>query len=325
MGYPPGRRVRTGIDKAHIVMNIAERLMEASTHFGPIVASSQGFDVIDCQACGFRHIDPLVDENALKKFYDGQFYENERADYFTRMQEDKAWWMLRYRHYYQLLEAHAPGRRLLDIGSGPGYFLEAGATRGWQVLGFEPSGLACEYTRARGLNVMQGFFSAANARGLGPFDAISLSMVLEHVRDPISVIAQARSLLNPGGLLLLISPNDFNPLQVSLWKAFGFRPWWVNPKHHLNYFDLVSGRRFLSARGFDIVHQETSYPLETFLIAGRNYVDDPQIGRACHQERKAFETALFSQDPEQMRAFTAAWTAQGIGREFLVLGRKDQS
>ena len=56
------------------------------------------------------------------------------------MEEDRDWWMLRYRHYYELLEAHAPGTgALLDIGSGPGFFLEAGAARGWDVLGFEPS------------------------------------------------------------------------------------------------------------------------------------------------------------------------------------------
>ncbi len=303
-------------------MNLAERLTEVSAHYGPIIATADGFDVIDCARCGFRHIDPLPGEDELKKFYDGAFYESERSDYFIKMEEDKEWWMLRYRHYYELLEAHAPGRRILDIGSGPGYFLEAGAARGWQALGYEPSRMACEYTWARSLKVEHGFFTARDARPHGPFDVISLSMVLEHVRDPIGLIEDARSLLVQGGLLLLISPNDFNPLQMTLWKSLGFKPWWVNPKHHLNYFDLASGRNFLSARGFEIRHHETSFPLETFLIAGRNYIGNPEIGRECHRERKAFECALFARDPAQMRVFAAQWAAQGIGREFLVLGRK---
>jgi SAM-dependent methyltransferase len=306
-------------------MNLAERLTEVSAHYGPIIANADGHDVIDCARCDFRHIDPLPCEDELKKFYDGTFYESERPDYFAKMEEDKEWWMLRYRHYYELLEAHAPGRRILDIGSGPGYFLEAGAGRGWQVLGFEPSRMACDYTRVRGLKVEQGLFSARDARAHGLFDVISLSMVLEHVRDPIGLIEDARSLLVPGGLLLLISPNDFNPLQMTLWKSLGFKPWWINPRHHLNYFDLSSGRSFLAARRFDILHQETSFPLETFLIAGRNYIGNPEIGRQCHRERKAFECALFAHDPAQMRAFAAQWAAYGIGREFLVLGRKGQS
>ena len=308
-------------------MNIAERLIEASAHYGPVIATVDGYDVIACEACGFRHIDPLFTDAELKKFYDGEFYEKERPDYFDRMEADKEWWMLRYRHYYGLLEAHAPngnnsGRRILDIGSGPGYFLEAGRMRDWQVLGFEPSRIAADYTVARGLAVVNDFFSAAKARAHGPFDAISLSMVLEHVRDPIGLIEDARSLLVPGGLLLLISPNDFNPLQMTLWKKLGFQPWWVNPKHHLNYFDTVSAGRFLTARRFETLHLETSYPLENFLLAGRNYVGNPALGRECHNERKAFETTLFLHDKARMQALAVSWAAQGIGREFIILGKK---
>ena len=169
-------------------MTIAQRLAETPTHHGPVIVAVDGYDVIDCQTCGFRHIDPLFTDEELKKFYDGEFYEKERPDYFDRMEADKEWWMLRYHYYFEMLEAHAPGRRILDIGSGPGYFLEAGRERGWQVLGFEPSRIAADYTRARGLAVVNDFFSAAKAKEHGSFDVISLSMVLEHVRDPIGLI-----------------------------------------------------------------------------------------------------------------------------------------
>jgi SAM-dependent methyltransferase len=303
-------------------MTVAQRLAEPSVHRGPVIVTVAGYDVIDCQTCGFRHVDPLFPDEELKKFYDGEFYEKERPDYFDRMEADKEWWMLRYHYYFEMLETHAPGRRILDIGSGPGYFLEAGRERGWQVLGFEPSRSAADYTRARGLAVVQDFFSAAKAKTHGQFDAISLSMVLEHVRDPIGLIDEARSLLVFGGLLLLISPNDFNPLQMTLWKKLGFQPWWVNPKHHLNYFDSVSANAFLTARGFETVHLETSYPLENFLLSGRNYVGDPALGRQCHNERKAFEMALFRHDRARIRALAASWAAQGIGREFILLGKK---
>ena len=303
-------------------MNIAERLVEVSAHYGPVLATVDGYDVIDCEGCGFRHIDPLFSQDQLKKFYENEFYESERPDYFERMEADREWWMLRYRHYYELLEGHVPGRRILDIGSGPGYFLDAGRERGWQVVGFEPSRAAADYARARGLTVVNDFFSARKAREQGSFDVISMSMVLEHVRDPIALIEEARSLLVPGGLLFLVSPNDFNPLQMVLWKKLGFQPWWVNPKHHLNYFDTVSARSILEARRFEVLHLETSYPLENFLLAGRNYVGDPALGRACHNERKAFESALFLHDKERIKALAASWAGQGIGREFIILGRK---
>jgi len=304
------------------VKNIAERLADVSTHYGPVLANVDGYDVIDCENCGFRHIDPLFTTEQLRKFYETEFYESERPDYFERMEADRDWWMLRYRHYFEFLESHAPGRRLLDIGSGPGYFLDAGRERGWQVLGFEPSHAAADYTRARGLTVVNDFFSAAAARAKGRFDVITMSMVLEHVRDPIGLIEEARSLLVAGGLLFIASPNDFNPLQMVLWKEMGFKPWWVNPKHHLNYFDTNSARSFLAARRFEVLHLETSYPLENFLLSGRDYVGNPALGRACHNERKAFETALFLHDKQRIKALAASWAEQGIGREFIILGRK---
>jgi SAM-dependent methyltransferase len=294
----------------------------AAVHDGPVIVSVDGYDVIDCRSCGFRHINPLFSDEDLRKFYNGEFYEKERADYFTHAEEDKEWWMLRYHHYFETLEQHAPGRRLLDIGSGPGYFLEAGRDCGWQVLGFEPSSVAADYTRARGIDVVNDYFSVGKAREHGTFDVISLNLVLEHLRDPIGLIAEAGRMLSSGGLLFVISPNDFNPLQMVLWRNLGFKPWWVVPRHHLNYFDPASAQKFFTARGFETIHQETSYPMELFLLSGRNYVGNGPLGRECHKERKAFETALFRHDKALMRSLAQSWNAQGIGREFIILGRK---
>jgi hypothetical protein len=78
----------------------------------------------------------------------------------------------------------------------------------------------------------------------------------------------------------------------------------------------------LTRRRFETLHLETSYPLENFLLAGRNYVGNSALGRECHNERKAFETTLLRHDPERMGALAASWAAQGIGREFIILGKK---
>lgn len=61
-------------------MNIAERLLEVSSHYGPIIATVDGFDVIDCQACGFRHIDLLFNEHDLQKFHKGKSSEDNHSD-----------------------------------------------------------------------------------------------------------------------------------------------------------------------------------------------------------------------------------------------------
>ena len=165
---------------------------------------------------------------------------------------------------------------------------------GWDVLGFEPSRVAADYAARAAWPSSMISFPPPQRRKHGSFDAISMSMVLEHVRDPIGLIEEARSMLVPGGLLFLISPNDFNPLQMLLWKKMGFQPWWVNPRHHLNYFDTGFRRRDSCGRArFEVLHLETSYPLENFLLVGPQLCRQSQFGRECHNERKAFESALF--------------------------------
>ena len=68
----------------------------------------------------------IVDEE-LEKLYEKEFYSSAKPKYFIHYEEDLPWWMATYRNYYSLLARHTTGRRLLDIGSGPGYFLKCGS------------------------------------------------------------------------------------------------------------------------------------------------------------------------------------------------------
>lgn len=294
-----------------------------NTHTGETLDEVDGSTVLDCKECGFAHVMPLPSDEELQKFYEKDFYDTEKPDYFKSSEEDMEWWMARYTHYYDLLEAHTKGRRLLDIGSGPGYFLDAGAKRGWDVLGFEPSVTAARYSSERGLMVVNDMFSAEKATSHGLFDAIMISLVLEHVPDPVQFIEEAKQVLAPGGLLCIIVPNDYNPLQKLLVEYHGYKPWWVVPKHHLNYFSIESLTKLLQSRDFAPVEVETSYPMEFFLLSGRNYVGDSEVGRACHKERKAFETALFAGNKSLLQDMYHMWAKEGIGREVVLIARKE--
>lgn len=293
-----------------------------SKHNGAVLDTVDKSTVIDCVNCGFAHVMPLPDTEASKKFYDKEFYDTEKPDYFKYAEEDMEWWMATYNHYYDLLEAHTKGRRLLDIGSGPGYFLDAGRERGWDVVGFEPSVAAVEYSTKRGLSVVHDVFTIESAVSYGLFDAVVLSMVLEHVPDPIRLLEDAKASLAPGGLILIIVPNDYNPLQKLLRTHLGFKPWWVVPTHHLNYFTVQSLAALLETQGFSPLETETSYPMELFLLSGRNYVGNPDVGRACHKERKTFEMALFSGDKVLLQKMYSGWAKEGIGREVVLVARR---
>jgi SAM-dependent methyltransferase len=98
-------------------------------------------------------------------------------------------------------------RRLLDIGSGNGAFLDFMRWQDWEVQGVEPDPTAVAASRKQGLAILEG--SADRLADFAPasFDAITMSHVIEHLHDPLEVLRACRRVLAPGGVLSIATPN----------------------------------------------------------------------------------------------------------------------
>ena len=198
-----------------------------------------------------------------------------------------------------------------------------GQKRGWQVQGIEPSTEAAEHSRRLGLDVGSFFFSEKTALNVGLFDAINLSQVLEHVPAPTALLKLVHSRLNQNGIICIVVPNDFNPFQLILRDQLNFKPWWIAPPHHINYFDFSSVSKLVEGCGFEVIHQEVTFPIDMFLLMGDNYIDHDNIGRQCHLRRKNFEQALTNAGKAQlMRKIYEAFAKLGIGREIVLFAKK---
>ena len=56
-------------------------------------------------------------------------------------------------------------------------------------------------------------------------------------------------------------------------------------------------------------------------MMGLNYTTDPALGRACHNQRKAFDLALErAGNAETRRAYYRALAETGVGREAVLIG-----
>jgi len=296
--------------------------MKRKIHKGKILDKKDGFSVIECTSCGFKHIDPLLSDEELEKFYKKDFYSKGKPNYFKETKEDLSWWMATYNNYYSLFEKYTKGRKILDVGSGPGHFLFCGKKRGWDVLGIEPSIDAWEYSKRRKLPVVNDFFSYDALKDYGPFDVVHASMVLEHVPDPIKIIKEIKKLLKPGGLLAIFCPNDYNPLQLIIKDELNLKPWWFSPGHHLNYFGFESMKKLISKNGFEIKEAIGTFPMEFFILSGNNYVGNHSLGRKCHKERKKFEMNIYAKNKELLNTIYRVLGSKNIGWEFMVIARK---
>ena len=113
----------------------------------------------------------------------------------------------RYADVLGLIERHAPGRRLLEVGCGNGHFLSVARERGWEVRGNELSRPHVERARAAGLDVVYGDLADDGLWEGEPFDAAVLIEVLEHVPEPAGLLRAVTDRLVPEGVTYLTTPN----------------------------------------------------------------------------------------------------------------------
>ena len=300
-------------------------MMQWQCHNGEIIDSIGTFEVMACYPCGFKHIVPIPTQSELDQVYRDEYYSREKPQYLVEHREDLDWWNVVYDERYDMFETILPdtGRRILDVGSGPGFFLKRGQERGWEACGIEPSRQAASHSRGLGLNVIEGFLQESLAESLGTFDVIHMHEVLEHIPNPTEIIRLAFRLLNSNGMLCVIVPNDYNPLQLLVRNHLEYQPWWVAPPHHINYFDHHSLAVLIESAGFQVLRNTSTFPIEMFLLMGCNYVGDATVGRIVHGQRKQMEVNLVKAGYGLLKQNTYdAFAKEGIGREVVVYAQK---
>ena len=96
--------------------------------------------------------------------------------------------------------------KLVEIGFGNAQTLLKMYGLGWNVEGIEFDRFCIEKARALGLRVGEGDFFAQDYAD-GSLDAVVGSHVIEHVLDPGRLIAEIHAKLEPGGRMVLVTPN----------------------------------------------------------------------------------------------------------------------
>jgi hypothetical protein len=95
---------------------------------------------------------------------------------------------------------------LLDVGAGLGVFPHAMKRRGWRCTALDPDARACAHARTVvGVEAIEADFMACEDRRR--FDLVTFNKVLEHVVDPVAMLARAREFTGSGGLVYVELPD----------------------------------------------------------------------------------------------------------------------
>jgi 2-polyprenyl-3-methyl-5-hydroxy-6-metoxy-1,4-benzoquinol methylase len=303
---------------------------EHEKHVGEILDQRDRWTIIRCDDCEFVHTIPIPDGYELAEFYRSAFYEREKPAYIERYEKDRPWWEMTHRHNIAAaggVLGHRNGKRprVLDVGTGPGIFLDVAALFEWETHGVEPSSRCTKILRRRGHNIYQGMLEDYfNEIRTGEFDFIHAYEVLEHVGDPQVFLSMCREFLLPHGLLGIVVPNDYNSLQLKAQEEFDIKDrWWVAPPQHLNYFSPESITKQIAQSGFDILERRGTWPMEMYLFAGYNYIENDKVGRMCHENRMFQEMAIDKSGMWRLQRVQLQQNLlEAIGREIFILARK---
>lgn len=277
-----------------------------------------------------------INIDSLGQFYKSKYYEtrnkkgktskyNKSEVFETEIIDDDLWrrhtWFLETK---KIFEKHicSHSKSLLDIGCGYGVFLDFMAKEGWEVKGIEPSDIAYNSAKQKGLDVFHGTLNDYyNKNSNCKYSCVNLNNVLEHLVNPVGVLELCKKLLHDNGIIRIKVPNDFNKLQLIANRKVKNKNWWILYPDHINYFTFDSLENILRDLGFRIVHKTTDFPMEVFLLMGENYVDYPEIGKECHNKRKIFELSMTVEEREKLYAFLAGL---GLGRNIILYGKLEK-
>lgn len=266
-------------------------------HNGPTLGTGNGGTVIDCQACGYAHLDPLPTLVELDKLYQDQYYQVHNAGFthkaheshFDEQGEDIVWHKIAFREQLDTLKHLVPEKTILDYGAGAGWFAKYARDAMWPVCAVEPSPAAVEYAN----DVVGTALLKKLPDDKRKFGAIRLSYVLEHLPDPCQMLLDLRKYLVDRGVVCIIVPNEFNAWACGGRDRFELDSYWIRPGLHLNYFSHASIASLLRSTGYRVIDQVATFPTELFmLLGGIDFASDPDMGHRVHHLRMDIEKAV---------------------------------
>lgn len=237
------------------------------------------YRLVKCLQCGLGFIDPKLPPDVLGGLYDSTFPYSVPHEHAGRKLECVKWWLAKQR--YSPVRGKPPwriagyaiglcvelitGRRtpftlglplqlskdaaILDLGYGSGEWLLQMSTLGYRNLfGYDIVRVNQARLEAVGVKVTSGNFMQNNYPQ-SHFDIIRLEHVLEHLWSPVEVLSKCRTMLRPGGWLLITSPSfDSLNMRLSMPHSSSLQlPW------HLFHHTPRSASIMLRAAGYEIM------------------------------------------------------------------------
>ena len=213
-----------------------------------------------CRACGFTQPERLP---SLPEFFDCLYDQLWSADWVQGEFESTYKDAIFAAVLKGLATRCIADRRLLDVGAHAGRFMHLAEAAGWQPEGIELNPRTAAYAAQRtGLPVHTDNVDRLVLAGRA-YGAITLTDVLEHIPDPLRVLARVHDALVPGGWVAIKVPSAAAQRlkeAVRSWIRRAYRPRLADNLVHVNHFTPASLALALERAGFDHIDIRVGAP-----------------------------------------------------------------
>ena len=196
------------------------------------VRDSKKHKVMKCINCSHIQLSPIPTVEEEKQFYNKNLQQKNIRDVISIKKLHEKMITDTERRVSFVSKLTPKKGRILEIGSGHGFFLEMMRKKGFKMTGIEVSKekqkILKKVTKAKILSININ----ENNPEIGFFDTIVFFHVLEHMREPIDFLKKCKKLLKPKGKIVVEVPN-YDDFQLKLNKKYSEFYW---QRAHISYF-----------------------------------------------------------------------------------------
>lgn len=258
------------------------------------------FCLAQCIRCGLQCLDPQPKADILGKHYPLDSYYSYQADTVTgqpmrssvRSYLKEQAYNPKSRILGSILRGLAARRgdflplvirlrssgRVLDIGCGNGKLLDQFKKRGFETYGLEISEEAASMARAKGHCVFSQNLAHAELEGAF-FDIVTMVHTLEHMADPLTIMAEIGHVLKTQGVLFIAVPN----IDGVVSRLFGQWYYGIDSPRHLYCFSVKTLRAVAGTAGFRHSRIDTPSSWQGVYLSARYVLDS--LRRAAFYDR----------------------------------------
>jgi len=228
-----------------------------------------GFKHVRCKSCTMVYVTPTLKEEKTHSFYFNEDSYNQVLMNKLQLEMDEK----RFNYSLDIIDSLLENRgQIIDIGAGPGFFLEQAIKRGWKATAVELNQFSVHKLKSLDVKIINKPLNQVTIEQ-DKYDCATLWAVLEHIIKPNEFLQGIYKLLKTEGVLGLIVPN-FDSLAVRILQkncaTFG-------GESHVNHFNDLTLTTMLRNNGFEKIQIESIF---TEINTIQNYLsfNDPYLG-----------------------------------------------